>query len=121
MSTSDVATVIQLSTRGTVGSDNWFMGLAEQPQMDSTDRGFGGDFTEVEPYGPPQLRQSAVQGVQISRTDSLVSQALPSGENRVRQDRAPSCRSSNSRPVTFGSSTCQQNLVQVREAQSYTE
>ena len=26
-----VATVIQLSTRGTVGSDNWFMGLAEQP------------------------------------------------------------------------------------------
>ena len=26
-----VATVIQLSTRGTVGSDNWFMGLVEQP------------------------------------------------------------------------------------------
>ena len=37
--------------------------------MDSTDRGLGGDLTEVEPYGHTRLRQRAVQGVQSTRTD----------------------------------------------------
>ena len=56
--------------------------------MDSTDRGLGGDPSEVEPYGPPRLRQSAVQEIQSSGTDVWVPQAFSPGNNRVRQNRA---------------------------------
>ena len=56
--------------------------------MDSTDRGFGDDPTEVEPYGPPRLRQSALQGAQSTGTDVWAPQAFPSGGDAVRRDRA---------------------------------
>ena len=82
--------------------------------MDSTDRGLGGDSTEVEPYGPPRLPQRAVQGVQSSGTDVWVPQAFPPDGNTVRQDRAPSCRSSSSQFQLL------LDQVKVRGAQSYT-
>ena len=54
--------------------------------MDSTDWGLGGDPTEIEPYGPPRLRQRAVQGAQSGGTDVLVPQAFPPGGDEVRQN-----------------------------------
>lgn len=43
---------------------------------------------EVEPYGPPRLRHSAIQGAQSGGTDVGVPQAFPSGSDSVRQNSA---------------------------------